>query len=136
MCKNRAGTRAARRGSAVPDLVPGQEIIATRLHRRIASCPYTQRIHRHICCSLRLAHKEGHLMKTGPCPRCKKSGSVVCIDESSVAYYYCDGCNTGWFVDKRDPVDPFIVRGADSTAAPAAGARRPRPQPGRVSVPA
>ena len=38
-----------------------------------------------------------------PCPKCKKSKSVASIEDASVTYYYCESCDTGWSVDRRDP---------------------------------
>jgi len=46
-----------------------------------------------------------------PCPKCKKSKTVMAIEDASVTYYYCESCHTGWSVDRRDP-DATVASGS------------------------
>jgi transposase-like protein len=51
-----------------------------------------------------------------PCPKCKKSNTVVSIEDASVTYYYCESCDTGWSVDRRDPEAPVASGPRQRTA--------------------
>ena len=46
-------------------------------------------------------------MASSPCPKCKKSKPVASIEDASVTYYYCESCDIGWSVDRRDPTIEF-----------------------------
>ena len=57
-------------------------------------------------------------MTTSQCPRCKKSKPVMRQEEPLVTYCYCEGCLTGWSVDKRDPAAELISSSRNTSKRP------------------